>query len=90
MILNTTVKFGYSVPWRAIHETLIKAAQATNGVVAEPPPFVLQTSLNDFCVSYEINAYTDQPNKAKIIYSELHQNIQDLCNQADIDMTAKN
>ena len=42
-----------------------------------PAPFVLQTSLDDFYVSYQINAYTDQPNRMAAIYGELHQNIQD-------------
>ncbi|MGH8624740.1 MAG: hypothetical protein ACREYC_05550 [Gammaproteobacteria bacterium] len=28
---------------------------------AQPPPFVLQKSLGDFAVTYEINAYCDQP-----------------------------
>jgi small-conductance mechanosensitive channel len=47
---------------------------------------VLQTSLGDFYVSYELNAHTDQPNKMAAIYSELHQNIQDSCNEAGIEI----
>ena len=86
LILNTTVTLGYDIPWRLIHETLIKAAQATKGILVEPRPFVLQTSLDDFYVSYELNAYTDQPNKMAVVYSELHQNIQDFCNEADIEI----
>ena len=86
LILNTTVTLGYDIPWRLIHETLIKAAQATDGILAEPHPFVLQTSLDDFYVSYELNAYTDQPNKMAAVYSELHQNIQDFCNEAGIEI----
>ena len=86
LILNTTVTLGYDIPWRLIHETLIKAAQATNGILPEPRPFVLQTSLDDFYVSYELNAYTDQPNKMAGVYSELHQTIQDFCNEAGIEI----
>ena len=86
LILNTTVTLGYDIPWRLIHETLIKAAQATNGIIPEPHPFVLQTSLDDFYVSYELNAYIDQPNNMAVIYSELHQNIQDFCNEAGIEI----
>jgi small-conductance mechanosensitive channel len=44
-------------------------------------PFVLQTSLDDFYVSYQINAYVKEPNKQAVIYSNLHQNIQDVCNE---------
>jgi len=86
LILNTTVTLGYDIPWRLIHETLIKAAQATSGILPEPSPFVLQKSLDDFYVSYELNAYTDQPNKMAVIYSELHQTVQDYCNEAGIEI----
>jgi len=86
LILNTTITLGYDIPWRLIHETLLKAAQATNDILPEPRPFVLQTSLDDFYVSYELNAYTNQPNKMALIYSELHQNIQDACDEAGIEI----
>jgi len=86
LILNTTLTLGYDIPWRLVHETLIKAAQATGGILPEPKPFVLQTSLDDFYVSYELNAYTGQPNKMAIVYSELHQNVQDFCNEAGIEI----
>ena len=86
LILNTTVTLGYDIPWRLIHETLIKAAQTTPGILPEPRPFVLQTSLDDSYVSYELNAYTNQPNRMAVIYSELHQNIQDFCNEAGIEI----
>jgi small-conductance mechanosensitive channel len=86
LIMNTTVTLGYDIPWRLIHETMINAALATDSILAEPRPFVLQTSLDDSYVSYEINAYTDQPNKMATIFSDLHQNIQDFCNQAGIEI----
>ena len=86
LILHTTITLGYDLSWRLVHETLIKAAAATADILPEPRPFVLQTSLDDFYVSYEINAYTDQPNSMATIYSELHQNIQDFCNQAGIEI----
>jgi small-conductance mechanosensitive channel len=47
---------------------------------------VLQTSLDDFYVSYEINAYIKEPNKQAVIYSDLHQNIQDVCNERGIEI----
>ncbi len=86
LILNTTVTIGYDTPWRLMHEALIKAALATPDILPEPRPFVLQTSLDDFYVSYEINAYTMQPQKMANIYSDLHQSIQDQCNEAGIEI----
>lgn len=86
LILHTTVTLGYDAPWRNIHETLIAAALTTPHILKEPPPFVLQTALNDFYVSYELKAYTNHPSKMLRIYSELHQNIQDKCNEVGIEI----
>jgi small-conductance mechanosensitive channel len=52
---------------------LIAAAKRTTHILETPGPFILQTGLNDFYVSYEINAYTGQPNKMATIYAELYQ-----------------
>lgn len=86
LILNSTVTIGYDAPWRRVHELLISAAHATENIMKQPPPFVLQTALNDFYVSYEINAYTDRPNAMAQTYSTLHQNIQDAFNEAGIEI----
>ncbi len=89
LIVSTTITLGYDNPWRKVHEVLIEAALATNNISKEFPPFVLQTSLNDFYVSYELKAYTELgllPSKIPFVYSELHQNIQDKCNEAGIEI----
>ena len=46
----------------------------------------MQKSLDDFYVSYELNAYTKRPGIMARIYSELHQNIQDRCNENGIEI----
>ena len=86
LVVHTTVTIGYDVPWRDVHQTLIDAALKTNYILQEPMPFVLQTSLDDFYVSYQINAYTREANKQALIYSTLHQNIQDICNERGIEI----
>jgi small-conductance mechanosensitive channel len=86
LILHTTITLGYDVPWRKVHQVLLEAAVSTSHILKEPPPFILQTSLDDFYVSYELNAYTNLPLMMTKIYSELHQNIQDKCNEADIEI----
>lgn len=86
LILNTGVTIGYDVPWQTIHQLLIDAAQATDGILNEPAPFVLQTELNDFNVSYQINAYTNLSHKMAVTYSLLHQNIQDKFNEAGVEI----
>lgn len=69
-----------------MHEALIAAALRTDMILKEPKPFVLQTSLEDFYVAYQINAYTKEASRQAIIYSTLHQNIQDCCNEAGIEI----
>ncbi|PZV18769.1 MAG: mechanosensitive ion channel protein [Pseudanabaena sp.] len=86
LILHTTVTLGYDIPWRHIHSTLIAAANATTHILSDPAPFVWQTNLNDFYVSYELNAFTDQPTLMPDIYAQLHENIQDKCNEAGIEI----
>ena len=69
-----------------MHQALIDAALKTDMILAEPKPFVLQTSLEDFYVSYQINAYTHEASKQALVYSNLHQNIQDVCNERGIEI----
>ncbi len=88
VILHTGVTIGYDAPWRKVHELLIAAAHATNGVLENPKPFVFQTALDDFFVHYEINAYSEKPNEMARIYSDLHQNIQDKFNEAGVEITS--
>jgi small-conductance mechanosensitive channel len=86
LILHTGVTIGYDAPWRKVHELLIAAALATKDILREPKPFVYQTSLDDFYVSYELNAHTNKPNEMARIYSDLHQNIQDRFNEAGLEI----
>jgi len=88
LILHTKINISYNVPWRKVHELLINAALSTRHVLKEPQPFVLQNSLDNFCASYELNAYTDEPNIMVQTYSDLHQNIQDKFNEANIEITS--
>ncbi|KQO22413.1 transmembrane ion channel [Flavobacterium sp. Leaf82] len=86
LLIHTTVTIGYDVPWKDIYKALIDAALKTEMTEPTPPPFVLQTSLDDFYVSYQINVYTKHPTKQPLIYSSLHQNIQDSFNAAGIEI----
>ncbi|MEP6582790.1 MAG: mechanosensitive ion channel family protein [Ginsengibacter sp.] len=86
LIIHTMVTIGYDVPWKDLHQALIDAALRTDLILHEPLPFVLQTSLDDFYVSYQLNAYIREANKQSLIYSNLHQNIQDVCNERGIEI----
>lgn len=86
VIMHTTITIGYDVPWKKVQSLLIESAIATEHILKKPKPFVLQTSLDDFYVSYEINAYTKEPELMAAIYSELHQHILTNFNDAGIEI----
>ena len=86
IILYTSVTLGYDVPWETAEELLLEAALNTQFILKEPKPFVLQTSLDDYYVSYELNAYTSEPKKMPFIYSEMHKNILNAFNQAGVEI----
>lgn len=86
LIVHTAITIGYDAPWRRVHELMIAAARKTAGVVDEPAPFVWQTSLNDYHVSYQINAFTRSPHELFRIQADLHRNIQDAFNDAGVEI----
>jgi small-conductance mechanosensitive channel len=86
LVLHTTVTIGYDVPQDQVRTLLIEAAKATENIEQEPEPFVLVTSLDDFYVSYEINAYTRQARTMPATYSELHGHIVDIFNMAGVEI----
>jgi len=77
VVIATTVTIGYDVPWRQVHRLMLDAAGATAGISQEIPPFVLQTSLNDFHISYELSAYVEDVDTYRSTLSDLLGAIQD-------------
>jgi small-conductance mechanosensitive channel len=86
LILHTTVTIGYDAPWQTVQRLLLGAARSTEHVRETPEPFVLQTSLDDFYVTYELNAHTDQPQVMARTYSSLHANILDAFAAAGVEI----
>lgn len=86
LIIHSEVTIGYDAPWRQVHQLLIDAALNTPGVIDDPRPFVLETSLSDWYPIYQVNAYIKDANKLAQIYSDLHQNIQDRFNEAGVEI----
>lgn len=85
-LIHSKVTIGYDVPWRKVHNMLIDAADDTQFILQDPKPFILQTSLDDFYVSYEVNAYISDTTKIPEAYSEMHQHIQDKFNEAGVEI----
>jgi small-conductance mechanosensitive channel len=86
IILHPTVTIGYDVPSEQVVDLLLKAANNTKNLTRELKPFVLQKSLNDFYVEYELNVYTKQPKKMAFFYSELNKSILNEFNSAGVEI----
>lgn len=88
LIIYLDVTISYQDPWRKVHELLIDAALQTKGVMKSPHPFVLETSFDDFYVTYQINAYINDADQLSIITTALRQSIQDVFGKAKMDIVS--
>jgi small-conductance mechanosensitive channel len=86
LILHTTVGIGYETPWRQVEAMLLEAAARTPHLLPEPGPFVLQRALGDFCVTYELNVYTEDARGQLQRYTDLHRNILDVFNEYGVQI----
>lgn len=86
IILHPTVTIGYDVPSELVTKLLLIAAKNTKNLTRDFKPFVLQKSLNDFYVEYELNVYTKQPQKMALSYSELYKSILEEFNKAGVEI----
>jgi small-conductance mechanosensitive channel len=81
LLLHTTVGIGYETPWRQVEAMLLEAAGRTQGLAPVPEPFVLQTLLGDFAITYELNVGCEDPHRIPELYSALHRSILDVFNE---------
>jgi small-conductance mechanosensitive channel len=86
VILHTEVGIGYETPWRQVEAMLLEAAAQTTGILQTPAPFVLQRSLANYSVVYELNVYCSDPWRMLDVYHELHRQILDVFNQYGIQI----
>jgi small-conductance mechanosensitive channel len=84
--LATTITIGYDVPWRQVHALMLAAAASVPGICIDPPPRVLQTSLNDFHISYELDACVRDVDRYRETLSELLGAIQDQFADAGVEI----
>lgn len=88
LLVHTGITIGYDVPWQTVQSLLIAAANKTEKIAESPEPFVLQTSLEDNYVAYEINGWTRTPEELPRIYSDLHANILDEFHGHRVEITS--
>ena len=86
LILHTTVGIGYETPWRQVEAMLLAAARRTEGLLTEPPPFVLLKELGTFSILYELNAYSADASSITRLYSAMHRNVLDVFNEHGVQI----
>jgi small-conductance mechanosensitive channel len=86
VIVHTSVTIGYDVPWRQVEALLLLAAKRTAELADTPPPFVLKSTLQDFYVEYQLNAYLRTPELRLRALSELHAQILDAFNEYGVQI----
>jgi small-conductance mechanosensitive channel len=84
--LATTITIGYEVPWRQVHGLMLKAASSIEGASNELRPYVLQTSLNDFHISYELTVFIRDADSYRQCLSALLAALQDQFAAADVEI----
>jgi small-conductance mechanosensitive channel len=87
-VLDTTVTIGYDTPWRQVYAMLEEAAAATEGIAAEPKPYVVQSALSDFYIEYKLVACSElsSPGNRAELLSRLHQNVVDVFNREGVQI----
>ena len=90
LVLQVTAGIGYDVDWRQVHELMKNAARATEHILDQPEPAILQTSLDDFAVEYKLMAWTDDPKLMVRTRSVLRQNVLDQFNEAGVEIMTPN
>jgi small-conductance mechanosensitive channel len=86
LLLTTSVTIGYDTPWRQVVALLELAAARTEGLLATQRPFVLQTSLSDYYIEYQLNVATLQPSQHLKTEAALNRHIIDAFNEFGVQI----
>lgn len=74
-ILYIRLSLGYEIEPKQVEDLLIESAMKTEGILKDPKPFILIRDLENFTVTYELNAYTDKPQSMVDLKSAMRRNI---------------
>jgi len=71
---------------------VLEAARRTQGILADPPSYVIQAALSDFYVEYKLVAYAgpEAPSQRALVISDLNANVQDVFNEYGVQIMSPN
>jgi small-conductance mechanosensitive channel len=87
---NCSITVGYELNSEQVEKVLLEAATMVEGVLKEPRPYVLVTSLLNFSVEYTLYVFISQIKMLPIIDSNLRRTVLDVCRKHGIDLTTPN
>jgi small-conductance mechanosensitive channel len=85
-LIPLTVGIGYDAPWRQVEWLMLQAAARTPGLNRKIDPLVLIVSLNQFDVTYELNAFLQAGEVLGKVRSLLARNVLDLFNEYGVQI----
>jgi small-conductance mechanosensitive channel len=88
--LSTSITIGYDTPWRQVRALLILAAERCQNVRDDPPPTVVQASLEDFYVRYDLLVCLEDSMDWVGTRDRLHASILDAFNEYGVQITSPN
>jgi small-conductance mechanosensitive channel len=86
LLLTTMVTIGYDTPWRQVVALLELAASRTEGLLTTQRPFVLQSSLSDYYIEYQLNVATLSPSQHLKTEAALNRQIIDAFNEFGVQI----
>ncbi|PZP52164.1 MAG: hypothetical protein DI598_01455 [Pseudopedobacter saltans] len=86
LVITVDLTIGYEVDWRVVTKLLMESAEKTDRVLAFPKPFVLQREFKNYNVSYQLNAYINEPEDMFFIHSDLLHKVMDIFHENNIEI----
>ncbi len=84
--VSVAVTIRYGVDWRTVHKLLIEGATRTEQIATEATPCVMEKSLGNYSVEYELRAWTKTAEEIFETYAALRRNVLDAFADAGIEI----
>jgi small-conductance mechanosensitive channel len=85
-VATLSMTIGYDAPWRQVRALMLLAASRTEGVRENPKPRVVQRSLSDFYVEYQLITLVEPAARRAAILSKLRSAVLDAFNEHDVQI----
>ena len=85
-----TITAGFDEDPEKVRKALLEAAATVEGILADPPPHVWTTELQNFAVEYTLFAHIDDPKSILRIDAAVNASILESCWSHGIDLTTPN